>query len=871
MLRRRSLPRERALATLLSRLVPPLLAVAVRAAPLLVAALPLALLAAPAGAQLRRASSPVWQPPVSIVAPDDALAVSVNPAALPYLRDWSLVYVHAEAAEDVVLAERGDGFYAAAPLLFGLSLGAAVDSVRPTVASTGGASTGIEHTMLSLALAWAYDDAISIGAATRFLWSSDPRLAELFTLDLAASWRPLPYVGLSFLARDVTGPGYQGGGGRVARSFLLGLAVRPTGTRTLVFDLTGAVDDEGRVGARLAGEVEIPYVGRLQAAGEIERVGDPEPDVRVTGGLVLDWGRIGAGGGVVVGDGFQNGPGWYVTARAEGFERTGIPTGAYVADVVMAGQGARSFLATTRRLERALRDPRIHGVVLRPQGSGVGMAYAQELRLLIDELEEAGKPVVCVLTDASGGELYACAGATRVLGDPAGGVRLYGPAFEITHLAGLLQLVGIRADFVRIGPFKSAIEEYQDAHMSEPARRARDENLDSLYARFTWDLSRDLEVTPERVREIVDGGPYVMEDAIEVGLVDATADERDMDDALERAFGGSFGRERAEPDRGRQRWGRQPRVGVVVVDGEMIDGDNLDIPLLEIHATGGRSAADAIERMAADPAVGAIVVRVDSPGGSVLAADQIWRAIRRARERKPVIASMGAIAASGGYYVASACDEIWADPGTITGSIGVWFGKVDVEPLAERLGVQTEFMTRGAHAGAESLWRPFTPEERAVLADMVRTWYRVFLERVAEGRGMRVTEVDAVARGRVWTGDRALELGLVDRLGGFYSALVRARQLGGLPDDADFEVRPTRPSSLIDYVLGETGLARAVAGAVAGEGSGATSPEADPSGAAQLLGTLAPELRAALRAAWVVRAEQTARAPVARLPLEVTF
>lgn len=804
-----------------------------------------------AHAQLRRSTSPVWQPPVSITAPDDALAVSVNPSALPYLRSWSAVYVHADSGDGARFRERGDGLYAATPLFLGLAIGASVDSVRPTPASFG-----IEHTMLSLALAWAYNDAISIGASTRFLFSGDPRLDDLFTLDVAASFRPIPQLGVSFLARDITGPGFHGGGGSVPRSFLLGLGIRPTGTRALTFDIAGAVDEEGRVGARLAGQVEVPYIGRLAAAGEVERIGDNDPDIRGTLGLNIDWGQIGAGGGVVFGDGFEHsGPGFYVSARVEGFERPGIPTGSYVADVVIGKQGSRALLRTVRRLDRALRDPRIHGAVLRFQGSEIGFAYAQEIRLLIDELQEAGKPVACVLQDASGGEIYACAGARTVIGDPAGGVRLYGPSLEIVHLAGLLSLVGIRADFVRIGPYKSAVEDYQDTRMSEPARRAREENLDALYDRFVWDLARDLEITTHRMREIVDDGPYVTETAIEAGLIDIAADERAMDDALRDAFGGSFSRERSEPDTPRMRWGRQPRVGVVMIDGEMIDGENTDIPLLEIHTTGGRTAVDAIERMAADAAISAILIRIDSPGGSVLAADQIWRAIRRARARKPVIASMGAVAASGGYYVATACDEIWANPGTITGSIGVWFGKVDVEPLATRLGVHTEFLSRGAHAGAESLWRPFTADERAVLANMVRYWYREFIERVAEGRDMRPSQVDAIARGRVWTGDRAIDLGLVDRLGGFHSALIRARQLGGLPEDADFEVSPTRPSTLLDYVLGEVDIF----------GSGGVQAH-DPSA---LLDTLAPELRAAMRAAWIIRQEQTARSPVARLPLDV--
>jgi protease-4 len=168
----------------------------------------------------------------------------------------------------------------------------------------------------------------------------------------------------------------------------------------------------------------------------------------------------------------------------------------------------------------------------------------------------------------------------------------------------------------------------------------------------------------------------------------------------------------------------RPRIGVVVVDGDMVDGDNVDIPLVDIHLSGGRTVSQAIQGFTEDPTVRAIVVRVDSPGGSAMAADQIWRAIRRARQVKPVIASLGSVAASGGYYVASATDEIWADPSTVTGSIGVFFGKVDIAPLAERIGIGIEVLSRGKHADMESIWRPFTDDERAVLKQKVHSGIR---------------------------------------------------------------------------------------------------------------------------------------------------
>jgi protease-4 len=260
--------------------------------------------------------------------------------------------------------------------------------------------------------------------------------------------------------------------------------------------------------------------------------------------------------------------------------------------------------------------------------------------------------------------------------------------------------------------------------------------------------------------------------------------------------------------------------------------------------------------MAADPNIRAIVLRVDSPGGAALASDKIWRAVRRARERKPVVASMGAVAASGGYYVACAADEIWADPSTLTGSIGIFYGKVDVVGLAGMLGIGIESFARGKRAGAESIFRPFTEEERAALADAMRTYYRLFLTRVAEGRGMKVEAVDALGRGRVYSGDAAQRVGLVDRLGGFASALMRARELAGLGQDAPVDVRPPRRDRLLDFLLG------GVAASTQTDAASATGLEGDS------LPALPKGARALLRV--VTTLEQIGSgAPLALLPYQI--
>lgn len=808
------------------------------------------LLAAAASAQWRRATSPVEQPPWGLTAPDGPQAVVLDPAAIALLESWGVGYVHADSGEAEAML-RGDGFYAATPILWGIAAGVGVDSVRPTLALRSSAFGQSERTMISLALGWAPMPSLSAGAAVRFLASGDVRLAGVTTLDLSATWRPVDWMAVSFQARDVVGPRLGGTIDQsVPRSFVLGTAFRPLSDRTVTLDLAGVIDERGAIGARTALEIGVPYVGRLMGALEAEGLQGPQADLRVTTGLAVDWESLSAGGGVHAGDGYEGAPGWFVTAGIEGAQRAGIPRSTYVLDLEVGGLGPRGLLALARSLERARTDPRIAGVLLRFRGSGIGLAYAQEIRLQLDVLRRAGKRAVCHFDDAAGSEWYACAAADRVLLDPAGGVRFSGVSSELYLLGDLLRRAGIRADFVRIGPYKSAIEEYVNASQSTPARAQREALLDAAYGRLVHDVARDLDVPAARVREIVDRGPHLPDAALELGLVDAHADDLDMGAELARGFGASYPRERGTPWEVPARWGERPRVGVVVIDGTMVDGDNVDIPLLGIHLSGGRTIASAIDSLAGDPSVVAIVVRVDSPGGSVLAADQIHRAILRARARKPVIASFGAVAASGGYYVGCAAREIWADPSTMTGSIGIWYGKIDFAPLAEMLGVHLEQMGRGARAGATSLFRPFTADERAALAEAIRTWYLAFLRRVARGRGMRVAQVDALARGRVYSGDQALELGLVDHLGGFASALTAARRAAGAGDDVDFVVVPHQPSTLLDYVLGALGLAASPAG----------GPTAQEQG--NLLSRVAPELQAILQAVVTMR-HLSAGAPMA--------
>ncbi len=742
-------------------------------------------------AQLDRGVRPMALPAVSLTAPDDALAVDVNPAALGFLPSWSFVFLMMESTGDAAFGDGGVGFFGAIPLPLGFALGASGQSVNPTQASGLG-----DRGFANLALAFAPTPQWSIGSALRFVTSGDERIDGIVTPDVSTIWRPSHWLGFTFMARDFTAPR------DLPRNYVFGVGMRPFGTQIMLVDLATSVNDDGEVGTRAALDVGIPYFGRFSTALEVNRLGDSDRDWRLTTGLAMQWNNATLGGGVLAGDGFEDGAGWYVMERLEGSVREGIAQSAWVLDLTLdGGVGERRILEAITYLDRAVHESRVEGVLLRLRSTGMGMAYAQELRLAIDALHTAGKPVVCHLDAATGAEYYACANAAKVLIDPAGGIRLVGPSLTVLSLRELLDNVGVRADFARVGEYKSAPEQFTHKAMSGPAREQREALLHDVYQRLVVDLAKDRHVSPVAMNALIDQGPFLSNEALKARLVSGYGDELNLEAPLAQVFGEHAVLLEDYPTKQPPYWGVPPRIGVVVVDGDMVDGDNVDVPFVDIHLSGGKTVSKAIQGFMEDPTVHAIVVRIDSPGGSAMAADQIWRAIRRARKYKPVIASLGAVAASGGYYVASATDEIWADPSTVTGSIGVFYGKVDVAALAERVGIGIEALSRGKHANMESMWRPFTDEERAVLTQKVESWYGMFLRRVAEGRNMSVSRVDAVARGRIWSGDAASRLGLVDRLGSFASALARARELAHLDSNAEVVIRPERPQTLLDYVL----------------------------------------------------------------------
>jgi protease-4 len=437
------------------------------------------------------------------------------------------------------------------------------------------------------------------------------------------------------------------------------------------------------------------------------------------------------------------------------------------------------------------------------------MAYAQELRDAIEHLKSRGKRVVCHLDDAKGAALYLCSAADRVLIHPAGGLRFAGMSTTHFYFKNLLDKLGIKADFVRIGDHKSAPESFMREGPTDVARADTQALLDAINSQLVRGIAEGRHLSQADVIKQIAQGPFVSSEAKQAGFVDQYA----YSDQIEEEVGKLLGHGAQVVDeplarRESSHFESVHKVAVVYIEGDMVDGKSQTIPLFGSKMVGSATIGETLKQLRNDPGVGAIVLRIESPGGSALAADTLWREIQltNAAGGKPVIVSMGGVAASGGYYIASPATRVFASPATITGSIGIFYGKADVAELLHKIGVGTETFKTAPRADVESIFRPYTPEERTELEHKVRQFYEVFLNRVSLGRHMDRDAVDRLGQGRVYTGEQALKNHLVDELGGLRQALEYARQAAGLPDYAPIVELPPPDTSLLGRILGLEGV-----------------------------------------------------------------
>jgi protease IV len=760
------------------------------------------------------------QLPSSAALVQDATAVQQNPAGLSFVDGPDFAYIHdrdARLGNDGVI----DAFYLGGSFGsdFNVGLGIDLQFIRPRF------FPAYRETTLALSLG---TPTLSAGFDVD-LFGSDvlSDLGEatnhLKTMDVGLTWRPYRYVSLAGVIRQLDAPSL--GTTPLPRSYELSLGFRPF-TERVSLSATFLIDEQsGLRGSwlRYAAQVEVFHgLTLLLGLGH---------NTELNGGFFAQAGLSVSLGQVSVGyAGAGNGTDWgrlddlvAVHVSRDRSPVIGSLSARYViidpaSELTPPSRGLLStilpsaprdpYLSLLALLERVRDDPEVDGVVLRvAELDELGFARVDELRTALFDIRQHGKKVVAYFVGGGDAEYFLATAADRIYVPPQATLLINGLAAETRFYNEALTKLGVAVDVVRVGPYKTAPDAFTRSEISPEQKQTIEGLLDVTMARYEAEVERTRHLSADKFHQAINRGIIVPEEAKQAGLVDDVIYPDEMDERLKDLAGGPVGVVDGYADRipAERRWGKRPTIAVVRVVGTIASGKNRVDPLGLVTISGASSVLHAIQDAEDDDDVAAIVVRVDSGGGSGDASDLIYRALVKAKEKKPVIASMGDVCASGGYYIAMAADEMFAEPETVTGSIGVFALKPDVSGLFGKLGVHTDVIQRGEKADLFSFSRPWTPPERVAMQHYIDVFYEGFASKVAASRKMKRDDVEPIGRGRVYAGADAREKHLVDSLGGFSSAVAAAKRRARISANAEVDVTlfDQTPSSL-DLGLGLT-------------------------------------------------------------------
>ncbi len=461
-----------------------------------------------------------------------------------------------------------------------------------------------------------------------------------------------------------------------------------------------------------------------------------------------------------------------------------------------------------KKLEKLKNDDDIAGVVFKIKSLGVGWAKLQEIRDKVSEFRAAGKKTISYL-EGGGNAEYALACATeRIILMPTGNLNLIGLRAEVLFFKGLLEKVDIHAEMLAMGKYKSGIEPYERDTMSEEFRESMTDILDEFYEQLCLMIAHGREdISIEEVASRIDQGPFTAEEAHQAKLVDKLQYYDELLESIKideeaqivkpddnkrkipkmNSFAGLMQLfTMLSPPQRAEAQEQAPKIALIYATGQIL-ASSADI-FSTMPVVTPAKLKKAFEKARADENVRAVVLRIDSPGGSALASDLVWREVLRTQNEKPVIVSMSDVAASGGYYIAMAAGTIIAQPGTLTGSIGVFGGKLNLKGLYNRIGLTKEIITRGKNATLYSDYSGFTDAERERVEKLMQTVYQDFVRKAADGRNKTYVKLEEIAQGRVWTGKQAKQLGLVDELGGLETALAIAKRQAGFAEEDELDI-----------------------------------------------------------------------------------
>jgi protease-4 len=470
-----------------------------------------------------------------------------------------------------------------------------------------------------------------------------------------------------------------------------------------------------------------------------------------------------------------------------------VPTDGVVQQL-LEGNEPSGLRAVLENLRKAKVDSRVKAVVVIPTGvQAPYWAKIQEVHDAILDFRKSGKLAVAYLEYAGEREYYIAAACDRILLMPSASLDLNGLATYQVFLRGTLDKFGLYPDFLHIGDYKTAYNTFTEKGFTPAHREMTESMTGDLYDQLVRAIGEGRKKTEAEVRALIDQGPFLPDEALRVGLVDELAYEDQIDDKVKLPTGRLHRLDAKDYNHVSEAslgLNKGPRIAVVYASGIITSGKSGYDPLMG-GVLGSETLVEHIREARKDPQVRAIVVRIDSPGGSAIASDAIWRELVIARDERhdrPLVVSMSDLAASGGYWIALAAPYIVAQPGTLTGSIGVVTGKMVTGGTYKKLGANIETVSHGKFAELSSPARPFNDEERKKIESLIEETYDQFIEKAAESRHMAPEKLDSIAQGRVWTGRQAKAIGLVDELGGLDRAIAVAKQRAKIPATSDVEV-----------------------------------------------------------------------------------
>jgi protease-4 len=437
-------------------------------------------------------------------------------------------------------------------------------------------------------------------------------------------------------------------------------------------------------------------------------------------------------------------------------------------------------------------------VLIETRGMTYGWAQIEEVREAILRVRLQGGKVFAYLEGGTLRHYFLATAADTVVAHPTSSLSIVGMRIESYYFADLLGKLGAKAEFVRIAEFKQVPEHYHLTGPTEPSERQRRQLSSDVWNHVLRTVARERGHDPRAVKRWIDSAPQNPPRALRDGVVDALAYSDELDEKLEKWLGRPVRIAKPTPRLHHEHaYGAVPKIAVVLLEGDIVDGESFEIPLLGRKVAGSHTITKTIERLREDRSVRAIVLRCNTGGGDSGASEAMARELDITRKVKPVVVSMSNACASGGYLVATGGQYVFSDATSSTGSIGIFYPKIDLSGTLEKFGLDMYQYNYGQRAGLRSWAKPYTDDERAAIQQSIQDSYVVFTQRVGRARSMTLAQVDKVARGRVWSGVRGIEVGLVDAYGGLREAVLRARAIAGLdPNEGEVAIYPEPPSTI---------------------------------------------------------------------------